>query len=282
MTELWKIVEGYEKYEISNLGNVRKRLKPYTNQEGYKTIGLVDENGKRKDFRVHRLVANAFIPKIDNKSLVNHIDGIKDNNVITNLEWCTAKENTQHSIKIGTFRTKHHSFSLEQKKQIFDMIKNGERISDVSKTFNNITVSSIHYILENDFSIKDVSKLIDQSRHRHSLSERKRIKKVILESGKSNSDISKEVGISQQLVSKIKRNIEWKDIKIDCKVVYSYAPTSGKTNDQLIYIKNDILNSGKAIKELSEKHNLSPKTIRNIKSEKTWKLVPIINKSPLS
>lgn len=98
------IYNGY--YEISNFGNVKsnkktteKILKNKT-VNGYKYISFKVE-GKIKNFYIHRLVAIHFIPNPKNKLQVNHIDGNKSNNHINNLEWCTPRENSQHSYDIG-------------------------------------------------------------------------------------------------------------------------------------------------------------------------------------
>lgn len=78
---------------------------------GVRTIGYLDKNGylyitpkvngKNKNLKVHRLVAELFIPNPDNKPCVNHIDGDKQNNCVDNLEWCTHSENMKHAVKLG-------------------------------------------------------------------------------------------------------------------------------------------------------------------------------------
>lgn len=99
-------VEGYEEYfMISDCGNVfskrtNKILKLNKIGKGYLAFST-KINGKDICFRVHRLVAKAFIPNVDNKPEVNHKDGDKTNNNFSNLEWVTGKENIIHSIKTG-------------------------------------------------------------------------------------------------------------------------------------------------------------------------------------
>ena len=100
------MINGYDDYMISDNGKVKSlkfgeenELKPYNNG-GYMYIKL-SKNGKVKQFKIHRLVAEAFIPNIENKPHINHIDFNPSNNNYSNLEWCTHKENMEHSIKAG-------------------------------------------------------------------------------------------------------------------------------------------------------------------------------------
>jgi hypothetical protein len=107
MKEIWKDVIGYEGiYMVSSLGRVkssnfsRRRtiiiLKPGRSHNGYLFVNL-----KGRPFRVHRLVAQAFIDNSNNKPFINHIDAIRDNNNVNNLEWCTSSENAKHAFKLG-------------------------------------------------------------------------------------------------------------------------------------------------------------------------------------
>ena len=96
-------IEGFEKYEVSNLGKVRniksgRILKPFPNRDGYLGHSLC-ENNKRKHLYLHRIIATAFIDNPGKKPQVNHIDENKLNNDLSNLEWCTAKENLIHGTR---------------------------------------------------------------------------------------------------------------------------------------------------------------------------------------
>lgn len=110
--EIWKDIKGYEGlYQVSNLGRVKsfktnKRKYEYKymslviDKKGYLTVSLCG-NHKRKTYKVHRLVSQAFIPNQEGKTQVNHIDGNKQNNRVDNLEWCTNGENGIHAYKNG-------------------------------------------------------------------------------------------------------------------------------------------------------------------------------------
>lgn len=121
MEEIWKDIEGYEGlYQVSNLGNVRsldnivncnggKRLrkggllKPIIDYDGYNRVTLYG-NRKKKNYFVHRLVAQAFIPNPDNLPCINHKDEVKTNNHYFNLEWCTVQYNNEYSSTIEKAR----------------------------------------------------------------------------------------------------------------------------------------------------------------------------------
>lgn len=111
--EIWKDIKGYEGlYQVSNLGRVKSLkkwdvnireyvdteyiLSPSSNGKGYLIVGL-RKGTTRKNHYVHRLVASAFVEKPEGCNYVNHIDFDTQNNIATNLEWCTQKDNIHHS-----------------------------------------------------------------------------------------------------------------------------------------------------------------------------------------
>jgi hypothetical protein len=114
MKEEWKDIEGYYGYyQISNFGKIKSlprvlknRIKKETilkqniNNHGYVALALTIYS-KSKRFLVHRLIAEAFIPNPEKKDQVNHINGIKTDNRIENLEWNTSSENNNHAFNIG-------------------------------------------------------------------------------------------------------------------------------------------------------------------------------------
>lgn len=109
MKEIWKQIPN-SVYSISNTGKVRNNkttriLKPIKDKDGYSLVGLVTTLGN-KQFKIHRLVAQAFIPNPDNKPQVNHINGDKSDNRVINLEWNTCKENINHAISFGLIKTR--------------------------------------------------------------------------------------------------------------------------------------------------------------------------------
>lgn len=106
MIEIWKDITGYEGlYQVSNLGRVKSTqyfhgtneriLKPISTHNGYFRVHL-RKDGKLKTFKIHRLVAEAFIPNPDNLPQINHKDEDKTNNRVDNLEWCSARYNCNY------------------------------------------------------------------------------------------------------------------------------------------------------------------------------------------
>lgn len=167
MQEVWKDIKGFEQYyQISNMGRVQSKdrkvmggqglhtkkgkiLKPQPNSNGYLRVQLKADGVSVRHF-VHRLVAEMFIPKIEGKDIVNHMDSNFLNNNASNLEWVTLKGNMRHAINKGRF---DKSFAmtmdkfradreLKQRPVIGTDIKSGEKvyfptINEAGRNFNN-------------------------------------------------------------------------------------------------------------------------------------------------
>lgn len=160
MNEIWKDIHGYEGlYQVSNLGRVKRlsrivdagngarRTLPEMimsfreNKLGYHYVGLT-KNHKQKIMLIHRLVASAFLENVQNKPEVNHIDGVKANNSVSNLDWCTRQENKQHANRTGLWkvtekmkqRSRKVEFTNDQGESIqFNSVKEASEIFGVDR-----------------------------------------------------------------------------------------------------------------------------------------------------
>lgn len=116
--EVWKDIKDFEGlYMISDLGNVKsfyrnKLLKLKKDKDGYSHINLY-KNKKQYTLKVHRLVAQAFIPNVNNYKEINHKDENKANNVVDNLEWCTRKYNNNYNNKNQSISKRFNQYDLD-------------------------------------------------------------------------------------------------------------------------------------------------------------------------
>ena len=169
--EVWRTIDGFENYKVSNLGNV-KRLDSLVHQsgkifkykgrilkqetvKGYKRVSLSKEN-KVTRFQVHRLVATAFYMNFNDKKCVNHINGIKTDNRSINLEWVTYSENEKHSYDVlgkitnGIVRRK---IPLQDVEKIKNLYKNGLSMRKIAKQYN-VSGSTISSLINNKTYVK--------------------------------------------------------------------------------------------------------------------------------
>ena len=152
-----KDIEGFN-YKISRYSKVinklsNKKIKPHLDKYGYLRINLYN-NGINKKVYIHRLVALTFIPNPDNKPQVNHIDGNKQNNNISNLEWCTISENAKHAFKIGLRKPNNiipPSAKLNYKiaNDIRLSYSNGVKVKTLSEK-HNVSIHTIYKLLSNN------------------------------------------------------------------------------------------------------------------------------------
>lgn len=154
MEELWKDINEYENYQISNFGNVKskrywvgnryvykdKLLKPSLSSSGYQQVVLC-KNGKTKNHFIHRLVANHFLENTNNSEEINHIDENKQNNNVNNLEWCDHKYNMNYG-KIKNKISNSHKKKVAKYNNNGDLIKIYESI-EMAANENNTKSTNI-------------------------------------------------------------------------------------------------------------------------------------------
>ena len=138
----WCKIEGFSNYSVSDNGMIRndnslKILKNRKAGAGYCKVTLC-ENKEHTDKYVHRIVADAFIPNIDNKPEINHIDGNKRNNSVNNLEWVTSSENKNHLYNYLDSSDLRRKYSLMRKGENNAAARKVIRIED-NKIYSTIT-----------------------------------------------------------------------------------------------------------------------------------------------
>lgn len=142
----WKILKENENYSINEKGEIKnnitkKKLSPSINKDsGYYQIDLWKNNKSRKH-TLHRLVANNFIPNLENKPTVDHIDGNRLNNNISNLRWATYSEQNSRFNTFGVRSEKIKAINVNGEELIFN------RIKDVAEHFN-CNISNISQMLK--------------------------------------------------------------------------------------------------------------------------------------
>jgi len=129
--EQWKVIEGYENYSISSFARIKNNrtgnvLKTVRHKSGYEVINIKPNGrGKGKTLKIHREVAKAFIENPEGKIQVNHINAIRWDNRLENLEWVTPQENSLHRHETGTM----HIFNLKAQKL------NADQVSYIKENF---------------------------------------------------------------------------------------------------------------------------------------------------
>lgn len=171
MKEIWKDIEGYEgMYEVSTFGRIKSHniwnghkyikgeriLKPtlrnHSNSYYFYTICLT-KNKTRKHFRIHRLVAQAFIPNNFNKPHINHIDSNPLNNNVSNLEWCTPRENVIHSY---TYGNKKRTYDINK---VIKLYKSGLSSTEVAKEVGITKVQVYGVLKRNNIPRRTISEI---------------------------------------------------------------------------------------------------------------------------
>ena len=144
--EIWNSIKYYPQYEVSNLGNVKSLGNEFTRKErvlkkgitknGYEVVVLIKDK-KQKTTYVHRIVADSFLKNTDNKREVNHINGIKTDNKVSNLEWATTSENSLHAFKNNLkAKGQNRTQSKLTNKEVLEIRHSNLRNIELSRLYN--------------------------------------------------------------------------------------------------------------------------------------------------
>lgn len=156
MKKQWKYVKDFEDYMVSTEGKVISlkkptpiMLKPNEDAMGYVHYRLYHKDGGAKLFKGHRLVCQTFIPEIEGKDTVNHLDGDKKNNNVENLEWTTQKENMKHAWRNGLISRYTWTLTDEEEEEICEKyVPHYYSVKRLSEEYD-VPISTIRTILKN-------------------------------------------------------------------------------------------------------------------------------------
>lgn len=193
----FRVFEDGTVYQIKNgietLANqCNHGIKAGSNGTQYQCV-CYSENGKQKNINVHRLIAEAFIPNPEHKPQVNHIDGNRSNNNVSNLEWCTPKENVDHAYRTGLMKQGVQTFPCKRCGKRIERSKDGYCTACRAK----IACAKKREAKENEQAKKFQDVSLD------GLSETAYQCVIRAKQGMSQSDIGREIGISRERVRQL-------------------------------------------------------------------------------
>lgn len=206
MKEIWKDIHGYKGiYKASSKGRITsldrtiehnivgskkvegKMLKQYLDNHGYFRVNL-SKNGNAKKHSVHRLITLSFLGPSDLP--VNHIDGIKTNNNIENLEYVTMKQNIEHAVSVGLIK---NNSKINEKEIIKDYLS-GYRLRDLERKYKTSHQNIKIILIDNKITMQTKG----QRKRKYNVEEKELL--FLINQGKNNSQISRDLKVSRHCV----------------------------------------------------------------------------------
>jgi len=293
----WKsvLIHGeMTRYEVSDCGLVKSLkhniiLAPGMDTYGYPQVGIY-LNDVRFNRKVHRLVAEAFIPNPENKPEINHKDGNKINNDVKNLEWSTTKENIDHAIRTGlrkhidALSGAYHKYEIDIIHEICKLLEEGKlqqkeiaEILNVPKgIISEIKCKRIWLSVSCQYNI-DLPNTRGETHHNAIYTEDQicKVCQMLQDRKYSYKEIMKITGVSKSLIANIKNKHSWKCISD----LYDIPPSNyiGENHYKSKYMEDQIHYVCKLLEEgkythskISEITGVSKKVISNIKYKHSW------------
>jgi len=277
--EEWRVVKDYPNYKVSNLGKVKNivsgnLLSLKEDNFGYIRVVLTNYDGKKR-LLVHRLIASAFIPKPIGRDVVNHIDGVTNNNVAINLEWVTHIENVHHAIDTGLQNNRGED-STSSKLTEKEVICISNKLMNPRLTYKEITIgcgvigTDIRNIVSGS-AWKHITKNYNFPYRVVGTTTREQVLQVcelLTDLNNSTADIAMIVGVSFRVVHTILGRTSHNDISKD----YNFPDRSQvKLNDNDVKEVCELLmDKNIPVINIAKQFNVAPATIRSIFEHKTW------------
>lgn len=291
--EEWRDVIGYEGlYKVSNLGRVMsyklfdcgKLMKLSYDSDKYQIVRLYDRNSRSITGKVHRLVAQAFIPNPSNLPQVNHINGTKADNRVENLEWCNNRHNVKHAFEIGLDsqageRNRSTKLTNEDVLEIYHEAWNGKISNKVIGDKYGVSSETVRGI-KNGYNWTSVTKHVD-NRDPYPYQSKVLTKddalaiyKLAWETKLSLDEIGKQFSVSKHAVSKIKNGNTWKHVTKHKHIPYDqrgeHNHQSKLTTKQALEIYSLAWNSNKSIAQIGEMYGICYHHVWEIKCGRAW------------
>lgn len=222
MTETYKVIPDTEgTYSVSDLGNVRNNttgytLNPYMTDRGYLQVSInFTSLPNRISVNVHKLVARAFVENHSNLPVVNHIDGIKTNNISANLEWVTYARNNEHAVEMGLIKSGEDSYlSVLKENQVREIIielEAGARNIDLAKKYNvaHNTIDDIR--CNRTWRFIERQPILGQGPVKKLCGENIATIREMFTAGLSNRQISLQFGVAPATIDQIRKGNTWKN-----------------------------------------------------------------------